>query len=212
MNCINCQHELRNVKLLSHYGAVVDVEQCPECGGVWFDADEIYHAKHGEALKLKDINPAILKNDTPISTEALKCPRDNEDLKIFKDPNWPSSIVVEHCSKCGGFWFNRGEFADFQNARQEKKKEREQNDIQKPKDDDELIGQVSRLLEGAKSGENSGTLGNLGKFLSLPGSGRIAMPLTKTVSLDIDKGLLEAGAAIGMVIIQALLRLIILKR
>jgi Zn-finger nucleic acid-binding protein len=51
MLCPNENIEMRQVKVESHYGQPVILDQCPECGGIWFDKMELYQVKQGEQRK-----------------------------------------------------------------------------------------------------------------------------------------------------------------
>jgi Zn-finger nucleic acid-binding protein len=86
------------------------VEKCFECGGMWFDADELRRAQErkddsivwpenllGYAEKLK------VRSDRKIN-----CPKDGAELVSLH--YGPSEVVVDVCPKCRGVWFDHGEF------------------------------------------------------------------------------------------------------
>ena len=49
MKCPNENAEMQQVKVESHYGQTVILDQCPKCGGIWFDSLELYSVKQGQA-------------------------------------------------------------------------------------------------------------------------------------------------------------------
>ena len=52
MKCPNDSTEMCQVKIEGHYGQPILLEQCKECGGIWFDEMELFSARHGEAFSL----------------------------------------------------------------------------------------------------------------------------------------------------------------
>ena len=86
------------------------VEKCFECGGMWFDADELRRAQEhkddsivwpenilGYADKLK-----------VITGRKMTCPKDGTVLLSIH--YGPSEVVVDICPVCRGAWFDYGEF------------------------------------------------------------------------------------------------------
>ena len=168
MLCPNCKTKMHAVETESHYGANLFLDQCPACGGLWFDKRELYRVREGKATEIRakvdplDINK--LEELVPLEKKLL-CPHDGRQLKLFTDPVFPESIEIERCPECGGFWFNRGEFVDFQKWRRDHKKA---NKSKKHTLDPELKEKINKLLltQGDKNGYDS--IGNLGRFLNQP--------------------------------------------
>lgn len=159
MNCPNCYTIMKVVKTKSHYGIPIQLDQCPKCGGLWFEKDELFRTGH-EASKIDTLDKNKLEISKPLKKTPLFCPSDGRRLKIFQDRNFPKEIQVESCIHCGSFWLNKGEFIQFQKRRSEQKKEQVK--------DDKLDQQIDKLLNlHSKKGEYS-TLGRLGEFLSTP--------------------------------------------
>lgn len=166
MKCPNCSHTMHQVKTKCHYGIPIVLDQCPSCGGLWFDKSELFRTKHGAAKKIELIDEKILGQIKPLKKERLKCPQDDAKLRIFSDLNFPKEIQIESCPKCGGFWFNRGEFAKYQDIKEKKIKQREAETT--PKKDDKFESQVAKLLELHSKKGVASTIGTLGKFLATP--------------------------------------------
>jgi Zn-finger nucleic acid-binding protein len=172
MLCPNEKAEMRPVRVESHYGQSVLLDQCPECGGIWFDISELYMVKKGEAAKIELLNEDILRKPTAIENAEIVCPRDHEKLFRFTDPFFPKDIIIERCSKCSGVWLNRGEFTKYQHFRQER-----WNKCEKSSADLKLKQNIQAVLDENTSGDNVAVLGKLGKFLSTPLDNTTGRPL-----------------------------------
>ena len=134
MQCPECKVKMQEVKTSSHYGIPIVLDQCQKCGGTWFDKGELYRTKHGVAQKIdKLLNIKKLSEFSVFEKKNLICPNDSSKLKLIKDRYFPQHIQIETCQKCGGFWFNHGEFAKFQNSRIEKMKKFEGKELKKSK-------------------------------------------------------------------------------
>src|SRR3989344_5916253 len=163
MICPNEGSEIHAVKISAHYERPLILEQCMNCGGIWFDESELYYAKHGEAQKIEALNMDALRQTTLIQNNVLKCPKDKTALVRFNDRYFPAEIIIEKCHVCNCFWLNRGEFTKYQNFREERRKPKKANALDKKFDTD-----VKRLLAQHKQDGVIDALGKLGRFLSQP--------------------------------------------
>jgi Zn-finger nucleic acid-binding protein len=123
---MTCPHEsskLQVVKINSHYDQPIIVDQCTNCGGIWFDADELWSVKSGEAKKIDVINTQTLRSSSVITNAIMHCPKDQTELKQFHDKNFPTELIIEQCPACNGLWLQRGEFQQYQEHRDKPKKE-----------------------------------------------------------------------------------------
>ena len=68
MFCPNEKARIHQVAVPSHYGQQVIIDQCEKCGGIWFDAFELFKVKQGEAqeIEAQEMTSDFLKN---IATE-----------------------------------------------------------------------------------------------------------------------------------------------
>lgn len=190
MNCPNENIEMQQVKLKSHYGQTVILDQCPKCGGIWFDHLELYSVKQGQAETIDFLSADTLRTSSLIENSDLHCPRDSAKLVNFKDAYFPEDIILARCPACNGFWVNRGEFIKYQDFRQSFKKPRETTKA------DETLGQdIERILSEHQTGEVTEILGNLGKFLGTPMDSMSWQPLepdhlsekeTSTINMTIN--------------------------
>jgi uncharacterized protein len=163
MICPNENIEMQPVKVESHYGQSVILDQCPGCGGIWFDKLELYELKQGQADSLEALNVDILRSPSLIENSELTCPRDHAKLIQFIDPYFPKEIIIERCPVCDGLWLNRGELTKYQKFRQKRMIEGETNTA------DAKLGQdVEYILEQNITGGAADSLGRLGRFLSTP--------------------------------------------
>lgn len=141
--CPECGVEMNEVYISSHYGIKIILEQCPKCGGLWFDDDELYMAKEGSAKDIDNkLDACKLRQPTNLTNPNLLCPKDGEKLKPLTDKYFPQNIKVEICPKCASFWLNCGEFIEFQEYRKKTKLEGQKN-----KEIDELEKTRQRLNE-----------------------------------------------------------------
>lgn len=163
MFCPNDNTEMHEVRVQSHYGLPIFLDQCPTCGGIWFDKSELFMARHGEAEKVDLLDTALLSNKSTIQTAKLICPRDKTELVRFTDKYFPQDIILVRCPVCDGMWLNRGEFNKYQTVRQELQRARE-----KSTQDNKFEKDIKNILEMHRSGNTSETITNLSKFLSTP--------------------------------------------
>lgn len=123
MNCPNCQQVMKIVKTPSlNLGFFVEFNQCPSCGGLWFNRFEMTQISNEEAFKIDSLDAEILKNSVPIK-ENLFCPIDNLPLLRLVDFSIPLDTHISRCRKCEGVWMNRGELAHYKQHIRQRQKE-----------------------------------------------------------------------------------------
>lgn len=163
MKCPNDNTEMSQVKIESHYRQPILLEQCKECGGIWFDKMKLFSARNGEAEKIEVLDSKTLWTPANILDGIQRCPLDQSELFRFKDRYFLKGIILERCPSCNGIWLNRGDFTKFQHARQE---------LRRPKDrsseDKKLEEDIKSVVASHNAKTTSNTLGKLGGFLSTP--------------------------------------------
>jgi Zn-finger nucleic acid-binding protein len=179
MLCPNENSAMRQVKVDSHYGQTVLLDQCPDCGGIWFDTSELYMAKQGQADRIEEIDAALLQAHSVIKNPERLCPRDQAKLVRFIDPYFPKDIYIERCPLCGGLWLNRGEFTKYQKFRGDK--------LAKKTASPEPVW-------AQPAGDKTEALEKLGKFLSMPLDSQTWRPL------ESEKLSEKEGAALSLVL------------
>jgi len=193
---------MHQVRIVTHYGQPIIVDQCEKCGGIWFDESELFLAKQGEAEKIEVLNTAILRTPTMTDSSKLMCPKDQTAMHRFTDKYFPQDIVLVRCPSCHGIWLNRGIFTKYQQFRQERMRPKEKN-----LPDKTLEENINQLIASHQSGRSGGTLERLGKFLSTPMKG------DTSVSPDYSQGfpLAENTVSVALNILVTIFRAFILK-
>jgi len=198
--CPHCHQPLHLVQTTSHYGAHVHLDQCPRCGGLWFDGTELFEVEHGQVEELEKIDLVKLAAETALSSGALHCPVDGRTMTKFADPHFPSTIDIEVCPHCRGVWLNHGEFRQFQSDlqahRERKKSERLDSDSE---------AQLESLFAKSASPRYD-TLGRLGKLLSTRVDPRTYQPLPGNDMDTQHANQVRVVSSIANAILAALLR------
>jgi Zn-finger nucleic acid-binding protein len=97
LKCPKCQDKMDVFHQLG-----VEIDQCNICGGVWLDRDEwraLTRSRGKDAVQLEVIN--LTPTDFP-------CPRCGDKLQEGHHSEF-SDFIIEHCGRCGGGFFDRGE-------------------------------------------------------------------------------------------------------
>lgn len=89
----------------------IEVDRCPGCGGIWFDAGEAEALKKLKSATEIDAGDALsgLEYD---NIENVACPRGHGKMMTVVNPDM-LHIYFETCSECNGVWFDAGEFTDY---------------------------------------------------------------------------------------------------
>jgi Zn-finger nucleic acid-binding protein len=205
MLCPNDSTEMHQVKIVSHYGVPIIIDQCAKCGGIWFDEAELFRAKQGEAEKIEMLDAEILRTPSPIENSTLFCPRSEAAMHRFTDKYLPQDIVLVRCPLCHGIWLNRGMFTKYQQFRQELMRPKK-----KSPQDERMKESIAQLVASYESGRSTETLRKLGDFLSTP----VEFGYTPSVGYTPDVGATaDAGGIAGFAlnILVTILRLFIFR-
>ncbi len=105
MKCPKCSMEMRNSTIEG-----IEIDDCANCGGIWFDEDELRKAKDRTDADLRWMDFELWKHEDRfrVSAESVKCPKCRVGMAaiIYGE----TGIEVEHCVKCRGLWLDGGEF------------------------------------------------------------------------------------------------------
>lgn len=197
MFCPNENARMHQAAVSSHYGQQVIIDQCEKCGGIWFDAFELYKVKQGEAQEIEELDPDIFTAPSDIDHPTLLCPRDQAALFQYDDPNFPKGLILMRCPKCQGFWLNRGEFTKYQEVRQKLKDPEE-----KTPEDLKLEEDVKRLLESHRAGNSHDGLAKVGKFLSTPVGDSALFPFDSTRGLSDERNTLDSILSVLILLLR----------
>ena len=189
MLCPNENTEMQLVKAESYYGQTVILDQCPKCGGIWFDNLELYMPNPGEADKIELLNVPNLLFPSAIQNRSLFCPRDHTRLFRFHDPFLPKDLVLARCQACNGVWLNRGEFIKYQQYRQTRRALNKPNEI--VIEDNQNEQDLLKILQEHKSQDFIEALGKLGRFLSIPTDSVTWRPLEPEKLSEKEKSALD---------------------
>lgn len=85
----------------------IELDWCPECEGLWFDADELEMLT--EALNLDADIPDMMTLEKARTNEAARrCPRCGKDMDKVHMGASPR-ILIDRCRHAHGLWFDAGE-------------------------------------------------------------------------------------------------------
>ncbi len=87
----------------------VEVDICPDCGGLWLDKDEIRDLSLKSERQLADLRKIIQESDKkdfkPPTTVREPCPACAGKLSVAV----LGPIHIEHCLSCEGIYLDKGE-------------------------------------------------------------------------------------------------------
>jgi len=112
LKCPFCSCNMEEIEAKGHYGAMIMVDRCPNCGSVWFDDWELWAAG--------DLSPYIL-DKTKIKDKGyppkLLCPHCGIKLSRLFDPIIPKGIKIFYCFSCDGNWMKYKYLLPYANYR-----------------------------------------------------------------------------------------------
>lgn len=194
--CPHCQSQLKPVTIPNKYGQAVIVDQCINCGGIWFDEWELFPLQAKEIEKLESFSQINLQQLKKEHIGNNLCPKCSTGLAILKDPIIPKSIEMMQCAKCSGFWLNQGEALEYKKWQEEKKKKNYLND--------QISSSAEKLLEQHKDSYDA--IGQIGNILSTPvyGSGRHLYTMPSGFSLNENEKKAQKIANIAVTVLQVI--------
>jgi len=88
----------------------VELDYCPDCEGVWFDAGELELLLETMQLQqsVLSIDNILTTQETKSTEKKRKCPICNSKMKkatVGHDPE----VLIDACSRGDGLWFDAGE-------------------------------------------------------------------------------------------------------
>jgi len=112
MHCPICHEVMKQLKI-----GDVQIDECRQCRGIWFDKGELAEAKDEVAPDLRWLDFGIWKQEArfQINDEPLKCPRCQEfDMRAINYQEL--DIDFTFCPFCEGVWLNAGDFKKILDA------------------------------------------------------------------------------------------------
>ncbi len=89
--------------------AGVELDTCPKCRGLWFDADElsVLFLRLGAGDGMAAVEASLAGR--PGSRSPRRCPRCRRRLVEIEVSPGPPRLSVDRCRRGEGLWFDRGE-------------------------------------------------------------------------------------------------------
>lgn len=105
MKCPCCNVALRKKMLKS-----IEVDECSQCKGTWFEDDELRKAKDSSDQDLNWMDFEIWKHKDQFKAQSreLACPQCNKALVAIDYGN--TGVEIDYCPTCKGTWLDKGEF------------------------------------------------------------------------------------------------------
>ncbi len=125
------------------FGAPLALDQCPACGGIWFDRYELFRIGEEGARRLEGIDEESFRQPAGTAENPL-CPVCRVKLRVFRDANVPANIQLFFCSRCEGFWVNHGMLAEYASFRASRGRKRP---------DPRMAEDYERMLRSASDAE-----------------------------------------------------------
>ena len=117
MQCPKCEGILAKVKIVARpeYGGDIlsdaerttelEVDQCLECNGVWFDVKEL---EQYLAEKLLILNSKRVDRYKDLDKKSGVCPKCQQAMVKKPAPN-KAKLLIDTCGKCNGIWLDSTE-------------------------------------------------------------------------------------------------------
>lgn len=111
--CPNCSSIM---KIERFHGEELDV--CPNCAGIWFDADELRRLLAIEPRALEELDRVVMPHikHGPIGPSPLMCLNCGLRLEQYHYM-YNSPVLLHTCSICGGLWVEEPELLKMQQWR-----------------------------------------------------------------------------------------------
>jgi uncharacterized protein len=108
MKCLRCKTVEMEIQVVGEASDIVEVDVCPSCGGSWLDPSEMKKLDDNFFVDMEDIEYEAV---APTADDAaLSCPRCADAPTLTKcHPQGHPDLVLDNCSKCKGFWLDKGE-------------------------------------------------------------------------------------------------------
>ena len=106
MKCPKCISPMVKVNF-----AAVEVDRCTHCRGIFFDELEKAQLQRMKGAEAIDIGDAKVGREFN-KVDLINCPRCSSRMIRMVDLEQPH-IWFEHCTVCGGSFFDAGEFRDL---------------------------------------------------------------------------------------------------
>ena len=100
MLCPRCQKDMETITY--HH---VEVDQCPECSGIYLDKGELEEIAEKKIGNILDSTP-LMKDDKPEKSGAAICPSCKKEMVVITGAG---DVRFDWCMECEGIFFDQGE-------------------------------------------------------------------------------------------------------
>lgn len=105
MTCPSCNQSLYSLNSESTIGTRISLDHCGNCGGTWFDPNELFSLPHYEVVRLAKMTVSNRSlSNLHFSKDELLCPRDRAHLITLDTDTTPKDLRFFECPRCHGIW------------------------------------------------------------------------------------------------------------
>lgn len=103
MECPKCTQELFTFEIDG-----IELEQCKNCEGIWFDKNELDQIKDKADSDLNWMDVELWKHPDKFKLGLNKytCPKCGDKMEVLDYDN--TNIEINYCKSCEGVWLNKG--------------------------------------------------------------------------------------------------------
>ncbi len=104
MNCPNCKIELHPKSIQG-----IEIEECKQCEGIWFENDELRQVKDKIDSDLNWMDFEILKHPEKFKPTAKRtnCPSCKKSMSVLDYDQ--TKVEIDYCVDCNGVWLEKNE-------------------------------------------------------------------------------------------------------
>jgi len=104
MLCPVCREELIIVEFED-----VELDACPDCRGLWFDAQELHQLFEAAGVPEHLCRLEERLEQLPRAEARRRCPRCGGRLVPVRAPSEAQEVILDECPRGHGLWFDHGE-------------------------------------------------------------------------------------------------------
>lgn len=105
-----------DVELVKRVHGNVDLDECPQCGGIWFEREDLEQAKNASDEDLNWLDFEVWRRGDSIasSDRDTACPSCGAPTVALVCGD--TGVAVDYCEACEGAWLEKGDFAQIVDA------------------------------------------------------------------------------------------------
>jgi Zn-finger nucleic acid-binding protein len=96
--------------LKTHKFHSINVEECLQCGGIWFEEGELRKAKNETESELSWLDFDLWSDQETFTADwsSRKCPQCNKSMATISYGE--TGVAIDYCASGHGVWLDKGEF------------------------------------------------------------------------------------------------------